>query len=109
MPTKKDINEILIHEISKRPQIYDANLCTKNKAQVRRDLWTEIYEALNHLIAYDKLPKIWKNIRDRYQKIKKDVDRDGRMPTGKPRYRYYDMLRFLDDVECVATAGDDDK
>lgn len=64
----------------------------------------EIYEALNHFIAFDKLPKIWKNIRDRYQKIKKDMDKDGR--TSKPRYRYYDMLRFLDDVDCSGVMDD---
>lgn len=93
-----DINEILIHEIAKRPQIYDSSLCTKNKAQIRRELWNEIYEALNHLIPFDKLPKIWKNIRDRYQKIKKDLERDGR--NIKPKYRYFDMLRFLDEIDC---------
>lgn len=79
-------------------------MCTKNKAQIRRDLWTEIYEALNHFIEYEKLPKIWKNIRDRYQKIKKDMEKDGR--TSKPRYRYYDLLRFLDDVDCSGQMND---
>ena len=34
-----DINEVLIQEIAKRPQIYDSRLCTKNKSQIRRDLW----------------------------------------------------------------------
>lgn len=96
---------MLITEIAKRPQIYDASMCTKNKSQIRRDLWNDIYEALNHLIPYDRLPKIWKNIRDRYQKIKKDMEKDGR--TSKPRYRYYDMLRFLDDVDCHPTSIDE--
>lgn len=93
-----DINEILISEISKRPQIYDASICTKNKTQIRRDLWNEIYEALSRIIPYERLPKIWKNIRDRYQKIKKDMEKDGRSNV-KPKYRYYEMLRFLDDVD----------
>lgn len=33
------------------------------------------------------------------------------MASGKPRYRYYDMLRFLDDVmeNVTITCADDDK
>jgi hypothetical protein len=64
-----DINEILIAEVHKRPQLYDPKLCHKNKHQIRQDLWLEVYETLNRLIPLERLPKIWKNIRDRYQKV----------------------------------------
>lgn len=78
-------------------------MCNKNKTQIRRDLWLDIYKALNQLIPFEKLPKIWKNIRDRYQKIKKDMERDGR--TVKPKYRYFEMLRFLDDMDNSVVAA----
>lgn len=80
-------------EIQKRPQIYDSSLCTKNKNQIRRELWIEIYHVMNQLIPLEKLPKIWKNIRDRYHKIRKDIQPGS---NKKPKYRYYDLLRFLD-------------
>lgn len=84
---------MLITEIQKRPQIYDASLCPKNKNQIRRELWVEIYHVMNQLIPLEKLPKIWKNIRDRYHKIKKDIQRGSKT---KPKYRYFEMLQFLD-------------
>lgn len=100
-PTKKthqtpDINEVLIAEIAKRPQIYDSSLCPKNKNQIRRELWVEIFHVMNELIPLDKLPKVWKNIRDRYHKIKKDIERGSQT---KPKYRYFEMLQFLDSIE----------
>lgn len=92
-----DINEILISEVAKRPLLYSAQTCQQEKGAkhlLRRQQWTEIYEALNHLIPLTKLPKIWKNIRDRYHKVRRvAVEGD-----GKPKYRYYEMLQFLDPV-----------
>lgn len=85
-------------EIQKRPQIYDSSLCPKNKNQIRRELWMEIYQVMNQLIPLEKLPKIWKNIRDRYHKIKKDIDGSDK----KPKYRYFELLRFLDN-HCSRT------
>lgn len=95
-----DINEILIAEVAKRPLLYNSTVCQGEKGlkhQTRRQLWTEIYEALNELIPYARLPKIWKNIRDRYHKVRRSLEN---APTNyRPRYRYYDMLRFLDDAK----------
>lgn len=67
------------------------------KQEIRRQLWSEIYESLNHLIPYGRLPKIWKNIRDRYHKIRRSVDKNG--TDVKPKYRYYELLRFLDPID----------
>lgn len=90
-----DINQILIAEVHKRPILYDPKLCHKNKHKIRQDLWFEIYETLNHLIPLERLPKVWKNIRDRYQKVRRSCEKD---ETKVPKYRYYDKLRFLDSV-----------
>lgn len=90
-----DINQILIAEVHKRPQLYDPKLCHKNKHKIRQDLWIEVYETLNHLIPLERLPKIWKNIRDRYQKVRRSCEKD---ENKAPKYRYYEELRFLDSV-----------
>lgn len=96
-----DINEILITEVGKRPLLYNSTACQREKGlkhQTRRQLWMEIYEALNQLIPYARLPKIWKNIRDRYHKVR----RSRNAPDDyRPRYRYYEMLRFLDDTKSA--------
>lgn len=94
-----DINEILIQEVEKRPILYNPAICQEKgqKHQIRRQLWNEVYESLNHLIPYEKLPKIWKNIRDRYYKIKRGMENTQMDGIGiRPKYRYYDLLRFLD-------------
>lgn len=94
-----DINEILIQEVQKRPILYNPSLCQERgqKHQIRRQLWNEIYESLNHLIPYEKLPKTWKNIRDRYYKIKRSLENNvANDIIIRPRYRYYNLLRFLD-------------
>lgn len=62
---------------------------------IRRQQWTEVYEALNRLIPLPKIPKIWKNIRDRYHKVRRSANIES---DGKPKYRYYDHLSFLDNV-----------
>lgn len=62
---------------------------------MRRQQWTEVYDALNQLIPLAKLPKIWKNIRDRYHKVRRVANIVG---DDKPKYRYYDQLSFLDPV-----------
>lgn len=90
----------MIAEVAKRPLLYNSTACQGEKGlkhQTRRQLWSEIYEALNQLIPYPRLPKIWKNIRDRYHKVRRSVEH---APEDyRPRYRYYDMLSFLDDVK----------
>lgn len=86
--------------MAKRPLLYNSTACQGEKGlkhQTRRQLWTEIYEALNQLIPYARLPKIWKNIRDRYHKVRRSMD--NAPDNYRPRYRYYDMLRFLDDTK----------
>lgn len=86
--------------MAKRPLLYNSTVCQGEKGlkhQTRRQLWTEIYEALNELIPYSRLPKIWKNIRDRYHKVRRSVENAS--DNYRPRYRYYDMLRFLDDAK----------
>lgn len=95
----QDINEILIQEVERRPILYNPSLCQEKgqKHQIRRQLWNEIYESLNHLIPFEKLPKTWKNIRDRYYKIKRGMENNQMLEMEvRPKYRYYDMLRFLD-------------
>lgn len=61
----------------------------------RRQQWTEVYNALNQLIPLTKLPKIWKNIRDRYHKVRRVASIVG---DEKPKYRYFEQLSFLDPV-----------
>lgn len=90
----------MIAEVAKRPLLYNSTACQGEKGlkhQTRRQLWTEIYEALNQLIPYARLPKIWKNIRDRYHKVRRSVE--NAPDNYRPRYRYYEMLRFLDDAK----------
>lgn len=87
--------------MAQRPALYDVNAINKKpgtRGKIRRELWEEIYENLGRLIPLEKLPKIWKNIRDRYQKVKRDTEKcDDK--NEKPKYRYYHLLRFLDDIE----------
>lgn len=95
-----DINEILIGEVEKRPLLYSSAAYQQEKGlrnQMRRQLWYEIYNSLNRLIPYARLPKIWKNIRDRYHKVKRcmETNKGGDLQM-KPKYRYYDLLSFLD-------------
>lgn len=87
----------MISEVAKRPLLYKPQTVQEKgvKHVLRRQQWTEIYEALNHLIPLVKLPKIWKNIRDRYHKVRRmaNIESD-----GKPKYRYYEHLSFLDNI-----------
>lgn len=62
------------------------------KTSMRRQLWNEVYVSLNQIVPLPRLPTIWKNIRDRYHKVRRIASGDGL----KPKYRYYDQLRFLD-------------
>lgn len=85
--------------MAKRPLLYNSAACHSEKGlkhQTRRQLWSEIYESLNELIPYARLPKIWKNIRDRYHKVRRSME--NAPDQCRPRYRYYEMLRFLDDA-----------
>lgn len=91
-----DINEILISEIAKRPLLYKSQAVQREKGAkhiLRRQQWNEVYEALDHLIPLTKIPKIWKNIRDRYHKVRRLANVEG---DAKPKYRYYELLSFLD-------------
>lgn len=104
-----DINEILIAEIRKRPLLYNSMACQTEKGlkhQLRRQLWSEVYESLNHLIPYARLPKIWKNIRDRYHKVRRCMEGQGGDSSAKPKYRYYDLLRFLDPIDFKVSEDD---
>lgn len=65
------------------------------KHVLRRQLWTEIYEALHRELPLQKIPKLWKNIRDRYHKVRRIANIEG---DGRPKYRYFDLLGFLDPV-----------
>lgn len=88
--------------MAKRPLLYKSQSCQQEKGVkhvLRRQQWNEVYEALNQLIPLAKIPKIWKNIRDRYHKVRRLSNTEGE---SKPKYRYYDLLRFLD-------ANDDQK
>lgn len=94
-----DINEILISEVAKRPLLYKPQTCQQEKGAkhlIRRQQWTEVYEALNRLIPLPKIPKIWKNIRDRYHKVRRSANMEN--IDEKPKYRYYELLTFLDNV-----------
>lgn len=94
-----DINEILISEVAKRPLLYKPQTCQQEKGtkhQIRRQQWMEVYEALNRLLPLTKIPKIWKNIRDRYHKVRRSSNTEH--VDGKPKYRYYEMLSFLDNI-----------
>ncbi|XP_031627596.1 uncharacterized protein LOC116343581 [Contarinia nasturtii] len=92
-----DINEILISEVAKRPLLYNPQAVQEkgSKHTRRREQWEEVYGALNHLIPIAKLPKVWKNIRDRYHKVRRAASEHG---DAKPKYRYYEHLRFLDSI-----------
>lgn len=93
-----DINEILISEVAKRPLLYRSQSCQEEKGvklAMRRQQWSDVYESLNRIIPLARLPKIWKNIRDRYHKVRRISSADGEL---KPKYRYYDQLRFLDPI-----------
>lgn len=84
--------------MAKRPLLYKAQTCQQEKGAkhlLRRQQWAEVFEALNHLIPLPKLPKIWKNIRDRYHKVRRVASIVG---DDKPKYRYYEQLSFLDPV-----------
>lgn len=93
--SRLDINEILISEVAKRPLLYGSQTQLEGhgaKTKMRRQLWSDVYESLNHIVPLARLPTIWKNIRDRYHKVRRIANVDGL----KPKYRYYDQLRFLD-------------
>lgn len=83
--------------MAKRPLLYKAQSCQEKGAKhiMRRQQWTEVYEALNHLIPLPRLPKIWKNIRDRYHKVRRVANVEA---NEKPKYRYYELLNFLDPI-----------
>lgn len=96
--------------MAKRPLLYGSQTQLEGqgtKTKMRRQLWTDVYESLNHIVPLARLPTIWKNIRDRYHKVRRIANVDGL----KPKYRYYDQLRFLDrdddmmNQKCVANAA----
>ncbi|XP_037039203.1 uncharacterized protein LOC119076522 [Bradysia coprophila] len=96
-----DINQFLIDEVYKRPELFDPKRCHKHKHRIRQKLWVEVYETMNGLIPLERLPKIWKNIRDRYQKVRRSCEKD---ENKVPKYRYYEKLRFLDPIIDASTS-----
>lgn len=86
--------------MAKRPILYKIQTNQQEKGikmALRRQQWMEIYEILNRMIPLEKIPKIWKNIRDRYHKVKRINNARGL--ESRPKYRYYDLLQFLDTGE----------
>lgn len=96
--TVKDIGLLVVEEVAKRPLLYDAAQSSKISSvrSTKELLWAEVYEALGQIIPIQQIQKIWRNIRDRYKKIRK-IERDGQECLVK--YKYYDHLSFLDESE----------
>lgn len=44
----------------------------------------------------ENIKKVWKNIRDRYKKLRNKEMRTGVIPPPEKRYKYYDILNELD-------------
>ncbi|XP_070501818.1 uncharacterized protein [Chironomus tepperi] len=85
----------LINEVKKREVLYNNKYDKRPKADKEKS-WTEIGIILNE--DPEKCKKHWKNIRDRFVKIKHARDKhfmnNGSELTA-PGYIYYDMLSFM--------------
>ncbi|XP_055836820.1 arp2/3 complex-activating protein rickA-like [Episyrphus balteatus] len=93
----KDIGLAIIEEVAKRPILYEVQMSKLSTVKAtKKVMWEEVYDALGQIVPIERIQKIWKNIRDRYKKIR-NIERDGMKCIAK--YKYYDHLGFLDDDE----------
>ncbi|XP_055921313.1 uncharacterized protein LOC129952621 [Eupeodes corollae] len=98
---QKDIGLAIVEEVAKRPILYELQSSKLASVKATKDLmWAEIYEALGQIIPIERIQKIWKNIRDRYKKIR-NFERDGQECFAK--YKYYDHLAFLEEAEQLGS------
>uniref|UniRef100_A0A914C6N0 MADF domain-containing protein n=1 Tax=Acrobeloides nanus TaxID=290746 RepID=A0A914C6N0_9BILA len=99
----------IIDAVFKRPFLWDSNANREATSLVqRKQAFTEIANSLStqeiRLSAKD-VEKQWKNLKDTYNKVKKKVTADeyGLMVT--PRWRFFNTMLFLDQVEVVDAQG----
>ncbi|KAL5279469.1 hypothetical protein ACFFRR_003841, partial [Megaselia abdita] len=89
------INVSIIEEIFKHPEIFDHKNCKATKQD--RDLqWDTVAAQFKGTVDIEHIKKVWKNIRDRYKKLRNKELRTGIVQPPEKRYKYYDLLNELD-------------
>lgn len=90
-----DINISLIQEIFNYPEILDYKN-SKASNQDRANQWNKVASQFKGIVDLDHIKKAWKNIRDRYKKVKNKEMRTGVVQPPEKRYKYYDLINELD-------------
>ena len=88
---------MLITEIAKHPPLYEFSPSrSPGKKELREKLWSVVHENLDIMLDVKKLQQMWKNIRDRYRKLRNIQKQDGGATDPTTKYKYYNQLQFLD-------------
>lgn len=97
-----DINVSIIEAIFKHPEIFDHKNCKATKSDRDRQ-WDLIGNQFKGTVDIEHIKKVWKNIRDRYKKLRNKELRTGVVPPPEKRYKYYDLLNELDVTGILCT------
>ncbi|XP_025163181.1 uncharacterized protein LOC105184943 isoform X2 [Harpegnathos saltator] len=91
------INELIIHYVRNRPQLWDLNdKCYRNNG-LKKKLWCEVAHELNMTEEFVK--NRWRNLRDRYIKEKKkSVTKSGQAAVHFVPWSFMEHLHFLSDT-----------
>lgn len=98
-----NLEELFIALVAEKRPLWDHTLDLVDRSKSIRDqLWKDIHENLNCAWPLESLPKKWKSLRDRFFKIKHEMEY---LPSGSSSstkkiitWKYYEMLQFLCDV-----------
>ncbi|XP_018371361.1 PREDICTED: uncharacterized protein LOC108766520 isoform X1 [Trachymyrmex cornetzi] len=102
LETKKmEIEEQLIDEIFKRPGLWNFKLpITERSPQIKKQLWEEIYEAMNGSFpSIEMIKRKWKSLSDSFRvHSKKNQQASGSAASGKKPWIHLQRMQFLNDV-----------
>ncbi|CAH1103036.1 unnamed protein product [Psylliodes chrysocephalus] len=98
--TSEDTNVAKFAEaIQARPALWDHTLPLKERGKdIREHFWREVYEEMDGLIPLNQMEKKWKNLKDTFLKHLKTYKPSGAGADEKKKWKHYDSLSFLTDI-----------
>ncbi|XP_018578262.1 uncharacterized protein LOC108916481 isoform X3 [Anoplophora glabripennis] len=96
------VEELLISLVQLRPALWDHRIPLKSRSKnIKDDLWVEVYTAMGQIIPLEEIKKKWRNLRDKYIKVKGEIcvyKPSGMGAKGKQKvWKHFSALQFLDD------------
>ncbi|XP_065360346.1 uncharacterized protein LOC135954196 [Calliphora vicina] len=93
-----DMDEKLIKEVRCRTILYDLGHSDYTKLKKKEYAWREVAAKVN--LSESECKKRWKGLRDSYKRCKRMQQASGSSgETSKRKWRYFETLKFLDNVK----------